>query len=349
MSLNGIDVSNWQAGIDLSVVPYDFVICKATQGTWYVSPDCARQVEQARARGKLYGTYHYADGSGAKAEADYYLDNIANWIGEGILCVDWESEQNAAWGNESYLRDLVERIIDRTGIPPIVYVQQSRMSAVRSALDGLNCGLWIAQYANYDTTGYQSSPWNEGAYSCAIRQYTSSGRLSGYSGNLDLNKAYMDADAWSKYANPSGDAHPTPAPDTGNAPSGSTLDLVCAVMDGMYGNGDERKKALGSRYNEVQDLINHIASASVDTLVKEVKDGKYGNGDVRKKALGSRYDEVQAAVNKSYGNSGTVYTVKAGDTLSEIAQRYGTTTSALANKNGILNPNLIYVGQKIII
>lgn len=43
----------------------------------------------------------------------------------------------------------------------------------------------------------------------------------------------------------------------------------------------------------------------------------------------------------------TIYTVKAGDTLSGIAARYGTTYQALAAYNGISNPNLISVGQKI--
>ena len=43
MSLNGIDVSNWQAGINLAAVPADFVIMKATEGTNYVSPDFNRQ------------------------------------------------------------------------------------------------------------------------------------------------------------------------------------------------------------------------------------------------------------------------------------------------------------------
>ncbi|MBO0994632.1 GH25 family lysozyme [Bacillus sp. SD088] len=41
------------------------------------------------------------------------------------------------------------------------------------------------------------------------------------------------------------------------------------------------------------------------------------------------------------------YTVKAGDTLSEIAVKYGTTVKKLAELNGIKNPNLIQVGQKI--
>ena len=45
----------------------------------------------------------------------------------------------------------------------------------------------------------------------------------------------------------------------------------------------------------------------------------------------------------------TVYVVKKGDTLSGIASKYGTTYHKLAEYNNIENPNLIYVGQKIVI
>jgi LysM repeat protein len=41
----------------------------------------------------------------------------------------------------------------------------------------------------------------------------------------------------------------------------------------------------------------------------------------------------------------TTYVVAPGDTLSKIAQRFGTTYLAIAAANGIANPNLIYVGQ----
>lgn len=41
------------------------------------------------------------------------------------------------------------------------------------------------------------------------------------------------------------------------------------------------------------------------------------------------------------------YTVRAGDTLSGIAKRYGTTVAWLVQTNNIANPNLIYVGQKL--
>ncbi|MEE0635615.1 GH25 family lysozyme [Adlercreutzia sp.] len=348
MSMNGIDISNWQNGINLDAVPYDFIIAKATQGKTYVSPDCARQVEQARARGKLFGVYHYIDGSGAIGEADFFIDNIKNWVGEGMLCLDWESNQNSAWGNEDYLRQVAQRVIDRTGIPPVIYVQQSRMAQVKPIADALNCALWIAQYANMNATGYQDAPWNEGAYSCAIRQYSSCGRLSGYSGNLDLNKAYMDAAAWKKYANPSGGASaPSPAPSkpSASAPSGSTLDLVYHIVTNDI-NGDARRDYCGSRYDEVQGFINDTHDASASTLAKWIRAGKYGNNPVRQtviEACGGKYREAQDIINGK--GKQTTYVVKSGDTLSGIAAKFGTTYQAIAAKNGISNPNLIYPGQ----
>ncbi|MGG4316726.1 LysM peptidoglycan-binding domain-containing protein [Bacillus licheniformis] len=47
------------------------------------------------------------------------------------------------------------------------------------------------------------------------------------------------------------------------------------------------------------------------------------------------------------GSGGGTYTVKSGDTLSEIAQKLGVSTKHLQNKNGIKNANKIFVGQKI--
>lgn len=43
--------------------------------------------------------------------------------------------------------------------------------------------------------------------------------------------------------------------------------------------------------------------------------------------------------------SNVIYTVKKGDTLSKIALKYGTTVNKLVKDNGIVNANLIRVGQ----
>jgi LysM repeat protein len=43
--------------------------------------------------------------------------------------------------------------------------------------------------------------------------------------------------------------------------------------------------------------------------------------------------------------TGGTYVVRRGDTLSQIARRFGTTTATLARLNGIANPSFIYTGQ----
>lgn len=353
MSLNGVDVSNNNPKVDMSKIPYDFAIMKATQGTDFVDKYCDGFYQKAKARNKLRGVYHYAEGGDAKAEADFFLKNVSGYIGDAILVLDWEGIQNPTFGtgkDKEWCKTWCDRVYSKTGVKPLIYVQQSAMKRLSGVGD---YGLWVAQYANNNiVNGYQEHPWNENSYSCVIRQYTSCGRLSGYDGNLDLNKFYGDANAWKKYAKAnrgtsSGGSSSTSSKPSTSAPSGSTLDLAVGVMRGKYGNGDTRKKKLGSRYNEVQEFINHISTASANTLANEVKAGKYGNGDTRKIVLGSRYNEVQKIVNGGSSSSAKYYTVKSGDTLSGIAAKYGTTYQNLAKKNGIKDPNKIYVGQKI--
>ena len=80
--------------------------------------------------------------------------------------------------------------------------------------------------------------------------------------------------------------------------------------------------------------------------------GKWGNGNDRKIALskaGYNYNEVQKKVNDllGSGDNSTVYTVKSGDTLYDIAIKYNTTVNRIASDNGIANPNRIFVGQKL--
>lgn len=347
MVMNGIDISNWQNGINLAVVPHDFVIMKATQGTSYVSPDFKRQIEQALSLGKYVGVYHYIGGQGAAAEAQHFYNNIKDYIGRVIICTDWESEQNSQWGNLSYLDSFMKEINALTGVPTLLYASKSCFPWDIASAN--NAGTWVAQYANYNNTGYQNNPWNEGAYNCTIRQYSSAGRLNGWGGNLDLDKAYIDGETWMKYAAPSGQApQPAPTPSQPDTSIGAQelSDLVAAVMRGEYGNGRDRKNALGDRYQEVQNTINHIQTGNAHQIADEVWAGRWGNGSKRRTILGNRYDEIQRVINGS-SSAGTVYTVKSGDTLSGIAAKYDTTVQNLVAINGINNPNLIYPGQRI--
>ncbi|HES3276599.1 peptidoglycan amidohydrolase family protein [Streptococcus dysgalactiae] len=84
--------------------------------------------------------------------------------------------------------------------------------------------------------------------------------------------------------------------------SDKTIDtLVKETLAGKYGNGDQRKAALGNQYEAVMAVINGKATTaqkSIDELAQEVLAGKHGSGEQRKLSLGSNYDAVQAKVNE---------------------------------------------------
>ena len=85
------------------------------------------------------------------------------------------------------------------------------------------------------------------------------------------------------------------------------------------------------------DTVN--TSKSRGALARDIYWPKYsGNSNTGSTAAGS---------NGNAAAGETVYTVVYGDTLSAIAKKYGTTYQVLAAYNGISNPNLIRVGQKI--
>ena len=346
-----IDISNWQAGLDVATVAKNGslggVIVKATEGLGYVDKSCDKFVQQCIKNDIPFGFYHFARNNDAKAEAEFFRKNTAGYEGKGIPVLDWEDDQPVSWVNT-----FVEHYHKLTGIWPWVYANPWRF---KQGKVNENCGRWVAGYPkngitdiNYGVKNSLPSGYNVGSV-CAW-QFSSSVRINGYSGSLDGDVFYGDKEAWKKYAGSKGSSSSGSSGGTGSSSSsvalnGTTIELALGVMNGKYGNGDTRKQALGSRYNEVQDFINHIASASNETLAAEVKQGKYGNGNDRKLLLGGRYDAVQAIVN---GESQKVYyTVKSGDTLSGIASKYGTTYQKLASMNGISDPNKIYVGQKI--
>ena len=105
-------------------------------------------------------------------------------------------------------------------------------------------------------------------------------------------------------------------PSTNNpkpAPSKSIEQLADEVIAGKHGTGEARKKALGSNYQAVQNLVNKKLGAkpaskpskSIEQLAQEVIAGKHGTGDARKKSLGSQYQAVQKRVNQILGAGGS--------------------------------------------
>ena len=385
--MNGYDISNWQCGIDTASVPADFVIVGTTWGSGGVyggclsngvNTDANRQLAGAINSGKETGVYHYARGGNPEAEARFFVDNVRGYVHRSVLILDWEAQDNAAWGDKQWPRRWAREVKRLTGVNPIIYTMDSGYWQVAGMETELNCGIWIAQYATNMVTGYQTAPWNLGARGEVMRQYTSNGSLSGWSGRLDLNRFRGDRAAWRKYANP-GDkgtaslpnVKPTPQPTT--APKVDLNVLATRTIRGDFGNDPARRQALGSNYAAVMAIVNRRLSGSGITTPSG-NTGSYcvvvSSGDTMG-AIASRTGRTPASawsvpsgnINRiwpgqvvTYNGGGSVatgsnappatrtVTVRAGDTLSGIAARLGISYTQLTGyRSG--NPNVIYPGE----
>lgn len=96
-------------------------------------------------------------------------------------------------------------------------------------------------------------------------------------------------------------------------------------------------------------IVEAVSDVTVTTIEGNAGDKvcrkSYTKNDSRILGYGRPpYDKEPAQQENS---STAVYTVKRGDTLSRIAAQYATTYQALAEYNGIADPNVIFVGQQI--
>lgn len=93
----------------------------------------------------------------------------------------------------------------------------------------------------------------------------------------------------------------------------SINELAQQVINGEFGTGVARKKALGSQYSAVQKRVNEILAPKAKPkkktnaqVAQEVIDGKFGNNPQRKQRLekaGYNYAAIQSEVNRLVGGS----------------------------------------------
>lgn len=204
-SLNGVDIASYQSSINpAKLTTTDFVIVKFTQGTTYLNPYADRQYSVAKAGGKLLGAYHYGTGKSAKAEAQYFVKCLGNRVGECILALDWEGNQNSVFGtgkDVAWCKEFLDEVYRLTGVRPLIYMSKSVCRKYNWSSVAAGYPLWCAQYKSNSITDYQSNPWTDekgfGAWERdTIRQYSSHGRIAGYDANIDLDLAFMSAEEW---------------------------------------------------------------------------------------------------------------------------------------------------------
>lgn len=300
----GLDISKHNGTVDFNAIKKagnDFVILRAGYGvSGTKDPKFEEYYKKAKEAGLKVGAYYYSyalDVAGAKKEAQNFIAFIAGKTFEYPVYLDMEDadgyKKEHGGVSNATLCDICEvfcEALEKAGYYTGIYASESwfknQLKNVATRYDK-----WLANWGDNDDI-LES---DELKTSYRIHQYTSMYKIG--SKRFDRNVVYsFDYPKAIEEASLNGFTKGTVTPKP-TEPKGSTLDLAYEVMLGNYGSGDARKQALGNRYDEVQDFINHIDSASVDTLVKETKSGKYGNGNVRKVVLGDRYKDVQSKIN----------------------------------------------------
>lgn len=212
--LNGIDVSSYQAGLDLGNISYDFVLIKATEGTSYVNPYCDAHYQEALAADKKRGVYGFSGYGDAVAEANYFVDNCVGYIRDAIFMLDWEGSFVA---DVDWAKHWLDQVQARTGVKPVIYMSEWVCNNYDwSPVINADYGLVVAKYSdyeidnNYDMTNADQPPQvNWGVTGYLMWQWTSKGRITGYAGDLDCDVFYGSPEAWDAYA---GIASAPPAP-----------------------------------------------------------------------------------------------------------------------------------------
>lgn len=126
---------------------------------------------------------------------------------------------------------------------------------------------------------------------------------------------------------------------TTNSSSSSSSSTAATTVGTYTVKAGDTLSAIASRYSTSSSTLASLNSLSNPNLIYV--------GQVLKVSSNASTSSSTSSSANSTVTTAASYTVKAGDTLSAIAAKYGTTYQALASANSISNPNDIYVGQVI--
>lgn len=126
---------------------------------------------------------------------------------------------------------------------------------------------------------------------------------------------------------------------TTNSSSSSSSSTATTTVGTYTVKAGDTLSAIASRYSTSSSTLASLNSLSNPNLI-------YVGQVLKVSSNASTSSSTNSSANSTVTTAAS-YTVKAGDTLSAIAAKYGTTYQALASTNSISNPNDIYVGQVI--
>lgn len=309
--LRGIDVSEWQGAIDWDKVKnsgIEFAIIRTGYGRGGNQADeyYVRNVKGAKKAGIKVGLYHYSYAESpedAIKEAEFCLRIIDNEKLDLPIYFDIEDKMSIGQLDKNTRTQMCINFcstIEKAGYWAGVYANKN----------------WFDNYLNYDELKARYTIWlahygiDSPSLDCDIWQYTSSGKVNGISGKVDMN--YMYRDLLDEIGS-----------NSGQAPKSEVKTTTYTVVSGDTLSG------IAMKYNTSWQLLADINNISNPGLI-------YAGQVIKVPCTATT-------------NKGLLYTVKSGDSLWSIAQDLlgnGTRFNEIKALNG-LTSDTIYPGQNL--
>ncbi len=324
LKYQGIDVSDWQGYINYNQVKndeIDIVYIKASQGQKIKDPYFELNYENAKENNLKVGFYHFLTATNieeAEKEAIFFSSVISGKQVDCKLALDYEqfNDINIEKINQIALA-FMKKVEELTKKQVIIYSDLYNSKNTFNSEVANNSELWIAYYGDYRNLENENTSWQ---YFIGT-QYTDVGRVAGINGNVDrdiFSENIFLSDT-------------TEIPNTENPNIENNTETIYYTVK----RGDTLSKIATAYRTTVEEIaqINEIQNVNLI----------YPN-QVLKILVNTN---IHGSESNSTGK--TYYTIKRGDTLWQIASKYGVSVQNIVNWNNIQNPNLIYSGQRIII
>lgn len=298
----GIDVSHYQKKIDWAKAKkvVEFSILKIGEGRYSNQKDeyFERNYSECKRLGIPVGVYSYAYAQSV-AEAKEEAKRVIEWLqGRDLdlpVYYDMENANMQKLGKKQLTEIAIAfcHEIEKAGYWAGIYANLYWYS---NLLDTEKLKkmftLWIAHVDfTHDQTKY------DGLYD--MFQYSWEGQVDGIIGNVDMNVMYRDLVTDVRNSKNA----------TNNIVRKSEEEIVKEIMEGLWGNGEERKQKLqnaGYEYNIIQSKVNEFIRQNSNIksnkeIAKEIiEKGNWGVGQERIDNLtkaGYNAEEIQKIVN----------------------------------------------------